>query len=216
MIKYEHVGKTYDEPYCEAVKDFSLWIKPGEFYAMTGESGSGKTTLLELIMKEIEPTNGKVIVDGKDISLIKKGELPMYRRSLGMIFQDFRLIPDINAFENVRLAMILADGNMKTSHHRVTSVFSMLGITHLHKKLPREMSGGEQQKVCLARAIVNQPRILLCDEPTGNLDPKASDGIFELLKLINMQGVTILLATHDIERVNALGVKLVELRKEGK
>lgn len=213
MVIYENVSKIYEEPYCEAVKDFSSHIKQGEFVALTGKSGSGKTTLLSMILKEITPSSGRIIVDGTDLDSISKVKLPKYRCQIGSIFQDFRLIEDIDAYENVRLAYMLNGGRSKDESRRVSSIFSMLGIDALHKRLPRQMSGGEQQKVCMARAIVNQPGLLIADEPTGNLDPKSSEEIFSLLKLINMQRITVIMATHDLDAVKRLGCREINLDK---
>lgn len=215
MIVFDKVCKTYESPYCEVLKDFSEHIRQGEFVCVTGESGSGKTTLLSMILKETNPTGGTISVYGKNIENLKKGDIPGYRSSIGMIFQDFRLIEDLNAYENVRLAYMLAGGRKKDEVRRITSVFSMLGINELHKRLPSEMSGGQQQKVCLARAIVNQPRLLLADEPTGNLDPKSSEEIYALFRLINMQNITIMMVTHDIEGIKAINNKrVISLDKE--
>lgn len=213
MIVFEKVTKKYENPECIAVSDFSERIKPGEFVALTGKSGSGKTTLLSLILKEIEPTSGRIMVDGKDIGKYGKRNIPQYRSSLGVIFQDFKLVADMNAYDNVKLAYMLSGGRMKDSERRISSVFSMLGIENLHKRLPKEMSGGQQQKVCLARAIVNQPRILLADEPTGNLDENSSGEIFSLFRLINEQKITILMATHDLNMLKTVNAREINLDK---
>lgn len=213
MIVFENVSKIYESPYCEAVSNFSEHIRPGECVSLIGKSGSGKTTLLSMLLKEIEPSSGRIIVNGKDISTLKYSEIPKYRLNIGVIFQDFRLVEDMNAFDNVKLAYMLSGGRMKDAVKRVTSVFSMLGIADLHKRLPKEMSGGQQQKVCLARAIVNQPRILLADEPTGNLDQESSDEIYALFRLLSMQNIGIVMATHDYEGTKKINSRVINLEE---
>lgn len=211
MIRFENVTKIYESPFTKVLEGFSVYIRPKTFAVITGESGSGKTTLLSLLMKEEEVSSGRIIVDGKSIQEISAKRIPEYRRNLGIIFQDFRLIRDINAFENAALAGVLCGGRNKDIERRIIAIFSMLGITELSKRKPEEMSGGEQQKVCLARALVNQPKILLADEPTGNLDPEASKEIFALLRLINQQGVTVVLATHDTKQLEGMEIQRIEL-----
>lgn len=211
MITLEHVNKTYEEDGNVALSDLSLHIDRGEFVALIGLSGSGKTTLLNLLMKVIEPTSGKIYVAGKDLSTIKTSKIPFYRRSLGVVFQDYRLIPEETAYDNVGHAMLAAGGRRKDMINRVSSVFSLLGITDLHNRYPNQMSGGQCQKVCMARALINRPQILLCDEPTGNLDPEASEEIFRLLQLIQRQGITVVVATHDVTRATKIGARIINL-----
>ncbi len=213
MIDFIDVSKKYTDESDYVFEHFNLHIDRGEIVAFIGESGIGKTTLINLLLKDIEPTSGEIIVDGKDIAKIRVRRLPYYRRELGVIFQDFRLVPELTAYENVRMAMIGAGGWNKNSLKRISSIFSMLGIARLHNKRPDEMSGGEQQKVCMARAIVNYPRILLADEPTGNLDPKSSEEIFNLLKIINNQGITVIVSTHDQERLKGTNWRVIELNE---
>ena len=216
MIRFEGVSKVYDSPYCEAIMDFHEHIRPGEFAVLAGRSGSGKSTILSMILKEIEPTSGRIYVDRQDLSNIGPGKVPMYRTSIGMIFQDFRLVEDMDAYENVKLAYMLSGARMKDAPRKIAAVFKMLGIETLHKRLPKEMSGGQQQKVCLARALINTPRILLADEPTANLDYESSKEIYSLFKLINSQNITILMATHDIEGVKDCNCRIINLDKEEK
>ncbi len=213
MIDFIDVSKKYNDDEDFVFEHFNLHINRGEIVAFTGTSGIGKTTLINLLLKDIEPTSGEIIVDDKPLGKIKERRLPYYRRDLGVIFQDFRLIPELTAYENVRMAMIGAGGWNKNGLKRISSIFSMLGITRLHNKKPSEMSGGEQQKVCMARAIVNYPRILLADEPTGNLDPKSSEEIFALLKIINNQGITVIVSTHDHERLKDTNWRVIELNE---
>lgn len=215
MVEFVDVSKKYDGDLECIFEHFNLHIRRGEIVALTGESGIGKTTLINLLLKDIEPSSGQILVDGKRLSDIKSGELPYYRRELGVIFQDFRLIPNLSAYENVKAAMIGIGGwNRLSGTKKISLVFSMLGIQHLHNKKPNEMSGGEQQKVCMARAIINHPKILLADEPTGNLDPKASAEIFSLLRIINNQGITVIVSTHDLERLKDTDFRQIELNAD--
>lgn len=210
-VSVKKVTKVYEDTGTVALKDFSLEVGNGEFVAIVGASGVGKTTLLNLILKEIEPTDGSIQVLGKDIGKITRENVPYYRRQLGVIFQDYRLIPYENAYNNVKIAMMAAGGRSVNTSKRISGIFRMLGIDRLHKRFPNEMSGGECQKVCMARAIVNDPSIILADEPTGNLDPKSSAEIFKLLEIINHQGVTVLLVTHDVERLKGLKCRVVSM-----
>ena len=200
MIRFSNVFKEYQtaEGPLPVYSNFTEEIEDGEFVVITGESGSGKTTLLKLLLKEIEPDRGEIIVDGQRLSEIKGDKIPFYRRSVGVVFQDFKLIPDLTVYDNLCVTILATGGTGKDAVHKITNVLTMLGIDHLHKRFPREMSGGEQQKVCLARAIINNPKILLVDEPTGNLDPASSIEINRLLQVINDQGITVVMATHDI------------------
>lgn len=200
MIAFKDICLQFESGDGEVVvyKDFNAEIRDGEFIVLTGRSGSGKTSLLKLVLKEIEPDSGTILVDGKDISAIRRKDIPYYRRGIGVLFQDFKLIPDITVYDNLYTAILATGGSAKDAENKITYVLSMLGIDRLHKRFPREMSGGEQQKVCLARAMINHPKILLVDEPTGNLDPVSSAEIVRLLDIIHRQGVTIIMATHDL------------------
>lgn len=212
MIDFLNVSKKYEDEDDYVFENFNLHIGRGELVVFTGSSGIGKTTLLQLLMKEIEPTSGEIIVDGKKLSQIRHGKLPYYRRQMGVIFQDFKLMPDLTAYENVRAAMVAVGAwNSATGMQRISSVFSMLGIVHLHNKRPEQMSFGERQKVCMARAIINYPHILVADEPTSNLDPTASQEIFQLLNLINKQGITVVVSTNDVEHIDIMNGRNIEL-----
>jgi cell division transport system ATP-binding protein len=213
MISFSHVTKEYEteDGRTSVYRDFSEEIADGEFVIITGESGSGKTTLLKMLLKETEPESGQIFVDGKNIAEIKRRDIPYYRRSIGVIFQDFRLIQSENVYDNLVSAILATGGSHREAEQKIVNVLTMLGIDFLHKRYPREMSGGEQQKVCLARAIINNPKILLVDEPTGNLDPASSAEIMRLLDVVNAQGITVLMATHDIAAADRAGRRRIDL-----
>lgn len=213
MISFSHVSKEYttEDNINRVYDDFCEEIQDGEFVVLTGESGCGKTTLIKMLLKEIEPESGTIYVDGKDISKIRKNEIPYYRRGIGVLFQDFRLIQEESVYDNLVNAILATGGSGKDANTKIVNVLTMLGIDGLHKRFPREMSGGEQQKVCLARAIINHPKILLVDEPTGNLDPDASQEINRLLDVIHDQGVTVVMATHDLSAADKPGRRHVNL-----
>ncbi len=213
MISFSHVTKEYEteDARTSVYRDFSEEIADGEFVIITGESGSGKTTLLKMLLKETEPESGQIFVDGKNIAEIKRRDVPYYRRSIGVIFQDFRLIQNESVYDNLVSAILATGGSHREAEQKIVNVLTMLGIDSLHKRYPREMSGGEQQKVCLARAIINNPKILLVDEPTGNLDPASSAEIMRLLDVVNAQGITVLMATHDIAAADKAGRRRIDL-----
>lgn len=205
------VSASYGQGQKPVLNNLNISIEDGEFVLITGESGVGKSTFLKLLLRELKPTEGKLLVDERDICLLTKKELPYYRRKFGMVFQDYRLIANQNAYENVKLAR-LAVGNVgKDTETNLCSLFSLLGITDLYKALPEEMSGGQKQKVCLARALANYPKYLLADEPTGNLDPKTSRDMMQLFGLIQKQGTTVIVATHDKQYAEGLGYREIVL-----
>lgn len=204
MIICRHVSKTYEDNHCTALQDVTLEIADGEFVLLTGNSGCGKTTLLRLLLKELEPTSGEIWVNERNLADVKAPEIPYYRRSLGVVFQDFKLFEKKTVYENIDIARIVAGGRTKDARIKISSLLVMLGIQQLHKRYPSQLSGGEKQKVCLARAIVNHPTILLADEPTGNLDPRSSEEIMQLFGLIHRQGTTVIVATHDPESAEGL------------
>lgn len=187
----------YEDNQCTALQDVNLEIADGEFVLLTGNSGCGKTTLLRLLLKEREPTSGEIWVNERNLADVRPSEIPYYRRSLGVVFQDFKLFEKKTVYENIDIARIVAGGRKKDAGIKISSLLAMLGIQQLHKRYPSQLSGGEKQKVCLARAIVNHPTILLADEPTGNLDPRSSEEIMQLFGLIHKQGTTVVVATHD-------------------
>ena len=201
MISFLNVTKEYEteEGRISVYRNFSQEIEDGEFVVLTGKSGSGKTTLIRMLLKELEPDSGRIIVNDRDLSTVSRKDIPYYRREIGVIFQDFKLIQDESVYDNLSAAILATGGSLKEADKKIVDVLTMLGIDSLHKRYPRQMSGGEQQKVCLARAIINNPGILLVDEPTGNLDPTSSREINDLLDVVNGQGITIIMATHDIQ-----------------
>ena len=204
MISFENIKKNFGESEKPVFTDFSEFIEEGEFAILTGRSGSGKSTLIKMLLKETEPDSGRIVVDGRDLSAIKPGEIPFYRRGIGVIFQDFRLFDEYTVFGNLEVTLNVTGGSGKDKEKRITDILKLLGIDRLHKRYPKELSGGEKQKVCMARAIINDPKILLADEPTGNLDPGSSRDIFRLLELVHRQGTTVLMATHDYDTATAL------------
>lgn len=209
MIILENVTKTYTS---SVVFDkFSLHVEHGEFLFVTGESGSGKSTLIKLLTKETDVTKGRIFVDGKDLSKMKRREVPVYRRNLGIVFQDMKLLEDRTVFENLAFAREVIYGRRKDTSQRVASILTLLGLTRLHKRYPRQLSGGEKQKTVLARALMNDPAILLADEPTGNLDPDSSAEVMDLFEMVHKRGMTVLVATHDISQVERLGHRRLEL-----
>lgn len=209
MIILENVTKTYTS---SVVFDkFSLHVEHGEFLFVTGESGSGKSTLIKLLTKETDVMKGRIFVDGKDLSKMKRREVPVYRRNLGIVFQDMKLLEDRTVFENLAFAREVIYGRRKDTSQRVASILTLLGLTRLHKRYPRQLSGGEKQKTVLARALMNDPAILLADEPTGNLDPDSSAEVMDLFEMVHKRGMTVLVATHDISQVERLGHRRLEL-----
>ena len=213
MITFNHVSKEYitKDNVSKVYDDFNEEIADGEFVVLTGESGSGKTTLIKMLLKETEQQSGYIIVDGQDISKLQRRQIPYYRRGIGVLFQDFRLIQNESVYDNLVNAILATGGSMKDAEKKIVNVLTMLGIDYLHKRYPREISGGEQQKVCLARAIINNPKLLLVDEPTGNLDPDASEEINRLLEVIHNQGITIVMATHDQDAATRKGRRHIDL-----
>ena len=197
MIKLEHVSKAYSAG-IPALNDVSLHIKEGEFVFVVGESGSGKSTFIRLLLKELEPTSGKIFINGQEINRLKRKQIPKLRRNIGVVFQDFRLLRDRNVYENVAFAQRVIGTSTKTIRSRVPQMLSMVGLAAKYKSLPRQLSGGEQQRVAIARALVNEPKILLADEPTGNLDSHTSEEVMELMqRIVREQKKTLVMVTHD-------------------
>ncbi len=209
MIVFDNVVKSYENAPFPVLNGFTERIEDGELLILSGESGSGKTTLIRLLMKEIEPDSGTISVGTYALPEIKRKGIPEYRRDIGVVFQDFRLFDEYTVYGNLELTLSLTGGNRSSSEEKITHVLTMLGLDHLHRRYPKELSGGEKQKVCIARAIINNPKVLLADEPTGNLDPVSSSGIAKLISIIHHQGITVVLATHDKDLIN-------ELKSEGR
>ena len=214
MVTFENVTKIY-EPDVAALQDVSFGIEKGEFVFIVGASGSGKSTVIRLVLKEIEPTRGKIVVGGRDLGRLKRNKVPLLRRNVGCVFQDFKLLPNRTAAENVAYALKVQGESSTNIRRKVPEVLNMVGLTHKMSSLPDELSGGEQQRVSIARAFVNHPPLLICDEPTGNLDPDTSVGIMQLLYRINRSGTTILMATHDREMVDKMRKRVIAL-EDGK
>ena len=211
MIRFENVTKVYARGARPALDAVDLEIERGEFVFLVGTSGSGKSTFLRLVLREERPTAGRIFVAGRDLSALSTWKVPHLRRQIGVVFQDFRLLPNKTVFENVAFALQVIG---KPRHHIMTTVpdtLELVGLGGKEKRRPHELSGGEQQRVAIARAFVNRPSILLADEPTGNLDPTTSVGIMRLLDRINRTGTTVVMATHDDEIVDQMRKRVIEL-----
>lgn len=213
MIDFEHVYKTYETHNDEnvALEDINIHIDEGEFVFILGHSGAGKSTFLKLIQMEEKPTEGKVFINGQDLTRIKRRKVPYLRRQMGVVFQDFRLIPTMTVYENVAFAMRVTNISTKKIKDRVPFALSLVGLEDKMDRLPDELSGGEQQRVAIARALVNNPNMIIADEPTGNLDPKRSLEIMMLLERINELGTTVLVVTHEKNLVNRFAKRVVAI-----
>lgn len=213
MIEFEHISKIYRDTDTTVFRDFSAKVDRGEFVVLTGESGSGKTTLLRMLLRETDPDSGKITVNGQDILRIRKARIPIYRRNFGCVFQDFRLVKDISILDNIKLAMRAADKPMVDYSTKIWNVAKLLKITDILKMKPGEVSGGEQQKACIARAIINNPLILMADEPTSNLDPVYSKEIMSLFETISNMGTTLVVATQDPIIAESGSVRNIRVRR---
>jgi cell division transport system ATP-binding protein len=212
VIRFENVSKTYKNG-TPALKNISVNIEKGEFVFLVGSSGSGKTTFLRLLLREETPDEGRILEAGRDILQIKKWRVPYLRRNIGCVFQDFRLLPNKTVFENVSFALEVIGRPRETIDSQVPQILELVGLSEKANNLPSELSGGEQQRVAVARAFVNRPLILLADEPTGNLDPANSEAIMALLERINRAGTTVVMATHDQALVDRMRRRVIELDK---
>jgi len=212
VIRFENVSKTYKNG-SPALKDISLDIEKGEFVFLVGASGSGKTTFLRLLLREELPDKGRILEAGRDLTELSKFRVPFLRRNIGCVFQDFRLLPNKTVFENVAFALEVIGRPRSTVESQVPLILDLVGLSDKSKSLPGELSGGEQQRVAVARAFVNRPLILLADEPTGNLDPANSESIMALLERINRTGTTVVMATHDKALVDRMRRRVIELDK---
>ena len=214
LIVLENVTKSYQTLNgAHALNGVNLKIKKGEFVFIVGDSGSGKSTLIKLMLRELVPTTGEIYVNGQNLARLKHRQVPMYRRNLGVVFQDFRLLKDRNVYENVAFAQRIVQTPSREIKKNVPAILSIVGLAGKYKAKPKQLSGGEQQRVALARALINKPPILLCDEPTGNLDPKNSWEIMKLLEQINKRGTTVIVVTHNREIVNEMQKRVVTLKK---
>ncbi len=210
MIEFKNVSKKYGTG-TVAVDNANFIIEKGEFAFLIGDSGSGKSTMIKMMLKEEDPTSGNIIINGRDITKIKPSKVPYLRRSMGIVFQDFRLLPDKTVYDNVAFAMYVVRASQKHIKRQVPMVLSLVGLSQKAKMYPNELSGGEQQRVALARAIVNNPSMLIADEPTGNLDPNTAWDIMELLNDINLRGTTVVVATHAKDIVDRMNRRVIRI-----
>lgn len=212
MIEFRNVSKTYSTG-TEAVHNANFKIEKGEFAFLVGTSGSGKSTLIKMILKEENPTSGNIIINGKDTTFLKPKRVPYLRRSMGVVFQDFRLLSDKTVYDNVAFAMNIVKATPRHIRRQVPMVLSLVGLSGKAKAYPDELSGGEQQRVALARALVNNPSMIIADEPTGNLDPETAWDIMMLLNEINLRGTTVVIATHAKDIVDRMKKRVIEIEK---
>jgi cell division transport system ATP-binding protein len=215
MILLDRVTKTYNREIGPALDRISLHVEPKEFVIIIGASGAGKSTLLKLLTREEKPTSGKIIIGGIDYDKLKDKDIPLLRRKIGTVFQDFKLLPGKNVFENVAFALEIVGMSNHEIDHTVPRVLDIVGLKGKEKRMPYELSGGERQRVAIARSVVRQPKILIADEPTGNLDPKHAWDVIKVLERINKYGTTVLLTTHNQEIVNRLKRRVITI-KDGK
>ncbi|WP_300257677.1 cell division ATP-binding protein FtsE [Clostridium sp.] len=210
MIEFKNVSKVYNKN-VKALTNVNINIDKGEFVFLVGPSGAGKSTFIKMLLKEVEPSTGNIVMGNEDLSKIKRRQIPYHRRKIGMVFQDFRLIPTLNVYENVAFGMRVVGATPKEIRKRVPMVLSLVGLSNKYKMFPNELSGGEQQRVSIARAIVNNPKVLIADEPTGNLDPETAKEIMELIDDINKAGTTVVMATHAKEIVNSMKKRVIAI-----
>jgi cell division transport system ATP-binding protein len=212
MIKLEHVCKSYAAG-IPALNDVNLDIQEGEFVFIVGNSGSGKSTLIKLLLKELEPTSGTITINDKQLNKIRRRQIPKFRRNIGVVFQDFRLLKDRNIYDNVAFAQKVIGVSGRAIRQNVPRMLSMVGLAAKYRSYPRQLSGGEQQRVAIARALINKPKILLADEPTGNLDAANAWEIMKLMEEINEQGTTVVVVTHNLEIVKAMNKRVIHMRR---
>ena len=213
MIEFRNVSKVYDSTDTHALNHVNIKIEDGEFVFVVGSSGAGKSTFLKLIMHEEKPTEGEVIFNEYSSATLKKRQVPYYRRTMGIVFQDFRLIPKMTVYDNVAFAMRVIGAKEKDIRKRVPYILQLVGLSQKARSMPNELSGGEQQRVAIARALVNNPSVIIADEPTGNLDPARSLEIMMLLEQINALGTTVLVVTHERELVNRFTKRVVAINE---
>ena len=212
MITLKDVSKSYTEG-APALSDINIQIDEGEFVFVVGDSGSGKSTLIKLLLKELEPTSGTIVINDKILSQIPRRQIPRFRRNVGCVFQDFRLLKDRNVYENVAFAQRVISAPNRAIKEKVPKILSLVGLAAKYKSKPNQLSGGEQQRVAIARALINEPKILLADEPTGNLDSNNPWEIMKLLDEINKRGTTVLVVSHNMEIVEAMKKRVITLQQ---
>ncbi len=212
MIEIKNISKRYKNG-VKALSNINIKIDKGEFVFLVGPSGAGKSTLTKMLLKETEPTQGRIMIDSQNINGIHRRKVPYLRRKIGVVFQDFRLLENKTVYENVAFAMEIVEATPKEIRRNVPTILSLVGLSNKAKMYPDQLSGGEQQRVSIARAIINNPPILIADEPTGNLDPETSWEIMRLLRQINRRGTTVVMATHDREIVNMMQQRVIALEK---
>ena len=212
MIRLENVSKTYSEG-VPALDKVNIHIKEGEFVFIVGDSGSGKSTLIRLLLKELEPTEGTIYINNQALGLIKHKQVPKFRRQIGVVFQDFRLLKDRNVYDNVGFALRVVGESSRTIRRKVPQMLSMVGLAAKYRSYPKQISGGEQQRVAIARALVNAPKILLADEPTGNLDNNNAWEIMKLLEEINARGTTVVVVTHNLDIVHGMKKRVITIEQ---
>ena len=210
MIVFENVTKMYDQ-HVPGMADATFHIEKGEFVFLVGPSGSGKSTLIKLVLKQLEPTQGRILVAGRNLQTLRRSKVPLLRRNIGCVFQDFKLLPNKTVYENVAYALEVVGEHRRSIRRKVPEILNLVGLADKTNSLPHEVSGGEQQRVSVARAFVNHPPLLLADEPTGNIDPETSIGIMQLLLRINRTGTTVVVATHDREMVDRMRRRVIAL-----
>ncbi len=212
MIRLDNVTKTYGDGKNRALDRVSLHIRPGEFVFIVGDSGAGKSTLFKLLIKELQPTSGEIYVNGKSVTHLRRSKIPKLRRDIGVVFQDFRLLRDRNVYENIAFAQRAISVAPEKIKKNVAEVLTLAGISEKYRAYPDQLSGGEKQRVALARALVNKPKVLLADEPTGNLDPSNTAIIMDLLEKVNQRGTTVIVVTHNHEIVRAMNKRVINLK----
>lgn len=212
MIKFNNVSKIYADTNTKALNNFNLEIETGEFVFIVGSSGAGKSTLLKLMMREEVPTNGTISINGFDLNKMKKRQIPKFRRTMGIVFQDFRLIPNMNVYDNIAYAMRVIGSRENAIRKRVPYLLGLVGLNSKARSKPNQLSGGEQQRVALARALANNASMIIADEPTGNVDPKMSYEIVDLLNHINADGTTVIMVTHDLHLVKTFNHRVITIR----
>lgn len=210
MLEFIEVNKIYNNDVC-ALKDLSFKVEDGEFVFLIGASGAGKTSIIKMLLREIKPTSGEIIVDDVNIVKLRNRKIPQLRKTMGVVFQDFRLLEGKTVFDNIKYPLQILGVSKRVITKRVTEILELVGLSDRANSFPNQLSGGEQQRVCIARALVNKPKYLIADEPTGNLDPNTSEGIMKLLLDVNAKGTTVIVSTHDRDIVNKLKKRVISM-----